>query len=96
MKYEFICMLCDEIQQEGAEFKHSCSPDMVLPQFIPTRWMRFKRWFLYLDHTFFLATGGAILVSGIYTHHFNYSLLEGCFHGLGVGFIIGRIIRYGQ
>jgi len=96
MKYEFICLLCSEIQQEGAPFLHDCPREAVIPKRVQTRWQRFHCWFWSLDLTYFLATGGALLISGIYTNHFNYSLTEGIFHGLGSGFVIGRVIRYGQ
>jgi hypothetical protein len=49
-----------------------------------------------LDIVFFLANTGGLAINAVFTHHFNYSPLEAIIQGLGVGFLLGRIIRYGQ
>lgn len=96
MKWEFFCLLCHEVQPEGGEFQHSCPKEAVIPKRVPTRWARFCNWFWDLDHTFFLATCGGLAINAVFTHHFKYTPLESIIQGLGVGFLLGRIVRYGK
>ena len=96
MKFEYFCLLCNEVQPEGAPFKHECPREAVIRKRVPSRWERFCNWFWDLDIVFFLATGGGLLVNGIFTHHFQYSPMESILQGLGFGFLLGRLVRYGK
>lgn len=96
MKHDYLCLLCEEVQPEGGEFQHDCPLQAIVKRRVPTRWERFCRWLLRIDVTFFLATAGGVAVNVVITRHLHFTPLESIIEGLGFGFLLGRLVRYGD
>ncbi len=96
MKWQYKCFMCEEVHADKEQFTHFCPEYAVYKSVIDTKRRRFSRWFWKLDHTWFLATAGGLAVSAVFTIHFHYSLCESIVTGLGWGFLLGRIVRYGD